>query len=150
MAPIPKTRHVMSNFESDEEKQSTRRTPTDMRSAQNVEKVASKDRQHIMPQNSASSSRKARKTPKAKEGIVTGTDRPIPPQLAKLRRSTLYLEDIPRRIDRDELDRWIERQIVEDRLEEEDLVETWHYFYEEASFLDAFPYNDEGFCSDDV
>jgi hypothetical protein len=121
-----------------------------MRSVQNIEKVASKDLQHVILQKPISSSRKARKIPKAKEGIVSGSDRPIPPQLAELRRSTLYLEDIPRRIDRGELDRWIERQIVEDRLEEEDLVETWHYFYEEASFLDAFPFDDEGFHSDDV
>mmetsp|Transcript_28669 Transcript_28669/g.41053 ORF Transcript_28669/g.41053 Transcript_28669/m.41053 type:complete len:151 (+) Transcript_28669:416-868(+) len=150
MAPISKTRRVKPNVESDEEKQSTRKTPTDTQSAQDVEKVTSKNRQQIMLQSLASGSRKARKTPKAKEGIVSGTDRSIPPQLAKLRRSTLYLEDIPRKIDRDELNQWIERQIVEDGLEEEDLVETWHYFYEEASFLDAFPYDDEGFRSDDV
>jgi hypothetical protein len=150
MAPISKTRRVKPNVESDEEKQSTRKTPTDTQSAQDVEKVTSKNRQQIMLQTLASGSKKAHKTPKAKEGIVSGTDRPIPSQLAKLRRSTLYLEDIPQRIDRDELNQWIERQIVDDGLEEEDLVETWHYFYEEASFLDAFPYDDEGFRSDDV
>ena len=79
--------------------------------------------------------------------MVSGTSRTIPPELAKLRRSTLDL--IPSSICREQLNREIKMQIKEEGLEEEDLVETWSYFYEEAAFAEAFPY-DEGFGADDV
>ena len=92
-------------------------------------------------------SRRNRRTRKASEGIVTGSSRTIPPELARLRRTSLYL-DLPSSICREQLNQSIEKQIVEDGLEDEDLVETWSYFYEEAWFAIACPY-DEGFGADD-
>ena len=50
----------------------------------------------------------------------------------------------------EELNRSIEEQIIEEGLEDEELVETWSYFYEEALDHMARPYHKEGFGEDDV
>lgn len=92
--------------------------------------------------------KKARRTHKAKEGIVTGSHHTIPPELARLRQSSLYT-GLPSSICWDQLDRSIEDQIVEDGMEDEDLVETWTFYYEEIWLTLACPY-DEGFGADDV
>ena len=55
---------------------------------------------------------------------------------------------IPSSICQEELNREIERRIIDEGLEDEDLVETWTRFYEEATYS-AFA-NDEGFGADDV
>jgi hypothetical protein len=94
-----------------------------------------------MMRNYLAGSRKARKTPKAREGIVSGTDRPVPPALVRLRRSPLYTE-LPSSICREELDRCIEEQIVEDDMEDEYLVEVWTSYYEDVWLSLGFPCND--------
>ena len=93
-----------------------------------------------MMRNYLAGSRKARKTPKAREGIVSGTDRPVPPALMRLRRSPLYTE-LPSSICREELDRCIEEQIVEDDMEDEYLVEVWTSYYEDVWLSLGFPCN---------
>ena len=148
MAPVPRKLHVILNVDSDEEKRSVRKTPGNIQNTHGIDEVAGTKRKH-RAQPSVSGSRRAQRTRKAGEGIVTSTNRTIPPELAKIRQSFLYLKMIPQSICREELNREIEDQIVEDGLEDEDLVETWTFFYEEAAY-DAVVASDEGFGADDV
>ena len=56
---------------------------------------------------------------------------------------------IPQSICLEELNRGIEEQIIDEGLEDEDLVEIWTQFYEEAAYH-AVVESDEGFGADDV
>ena len=67
----------------------------------------------------------------------------------KLRKSVLYMEFIPESVDRDQLNREIEIEIQEQGMEDDDLVDTWTYFYEEAAYEDLFHF-EEGLGADDV
>ena len=98
----------------------------------------------------SSKSQKNRKVSKTKKVKTKDSDDEddTPPDLASLRKTELYLEWIPKSIDRDELNLWIEYQIRELGWEDEDEVEVWSYFYEEVAFADAFSYQDN-FESDD-
>ena len=144
--------HVIQDEDSDNSvTQVTRRARSSMQSSSNVAKATAKANrkcQRRMMRNFLAGSRKARRTPKAREGIVSGTDLPIPLALVRLRQSTLYQKLIPASICREELDREIEKQIVEEGLEDEDLVETWTMFYEDALYSKVL--SDEGFGADDV
>ena len=62
--------------------------------------------------------------------------------LKSLQKTELYLEFIPKTINRDALNAWIARQIIEEGLEEEEEVDVWTYFYEEVAFGDV-PIPDE-------
>ena len=99
--------------------------------------------------NLQSESRKARRTTKAREGIVSGTTLPVPPAFVRLRQSTLYQKLIPKSICREEeLDLEIEKRIIDEGLEDEDLVETGTEIYKEALYSEVL--NDEGFGANDV
>jgi hypothetical protein len=56
------------------------------------------------------------------------------PDLECLRKTALYLEYIPRSINRDELNAWIARQIIQEGFQNEDEVDVWTYYYEEVAF----------------
>ena len=73
----------------------------------------------------------------------------VPPELARLRRKSLY-KDLSMFICLAELDRSIEEQIIAEGEEDEDLVETWTYYYEEFLYREACPYHEEGFGADDM
>lgn len=62
-------------------------------------------------------SRRARRSCKAKEGISTGPDFIVFPELEWLRRSRLYL-NLPSSVCREELNQSIEKKIVEEGLED--------------------------------
>lgn len=64
-------------------------------------------------------SKKARRTREASKGIVAGSYHSFPPELARLRQSSLYM-GLPSSICREQLDGSIEDQIV-DGNEDEDL-----------------------------
>mmetsp|Transcript_26626 Transcript_26626/g.38165 ORF Transcript_26626/g.38165 Transcript_26626/m.38165 type:complete len:130 (+) Transcript_26626:414-803(+) len=129
MAPaVSRSLHMIPNEDSDEEgKRSARRMSASMRSTQGVDGASIRKRKR-QAQKILSGSRKARRTRKAREGIVSGTTRVIPPELLGLRQSFFYLKMIPQSICREELNREIEEQIIDKGLEEEDLVETWTQF----------------------
>ena len=93
-----------------------------------------------MMRNYLAGSRRARRTPTAREGIVSGTNLPVPPALVRLRRSSLYTE-LPSSICREELDRCIEEQILEDNMEDEYLVEAWTSYYEDVWLSLGCSYN---------
>ena len=88
-----------------------------------VERVSKKRGQQPRDGPSDFRSKKTRKAPlTAKDGIMTGSDFVIPPELVRLRKSSLVTA-LPKSISRYGLNRWIEDQIVKDGLEDEDLVE---------------------------
>jgi len=54
------------------------------------------------------------------------------------------LKFLPESVDRDQLNREIEIEIQEQGMEDDDLGDTWTYFYEEAAYGDVFRF-EEGF-----
>ena len=60
---------------------------------------------------------------------MTGSDFVIPPELVKLRKSSLVMA-LPSSISRYGLNHWIEKQIMKDGMGDEDLVETWTSYYD--------------------
>jgi len=94
-------------------------------------------------------SEQSRRTPRAGDGISTGPGFVVPPELARLRRKSLY-KDLAMFVNLEELDRSIEEQIIAEGEENDDLVETWTNYYEEFLEQQACGYHDEGFGADDV
>ena len=66
-------------------------------------------------------------------------DKPI--DLAALRKTDLYL-DLPKEIDKDELNLWIAEQIKKNGQEEDDEVDTWTGYYEDVEYFQAVRYKD--------
>jgi len=96
-------------------------------------------------------SQKIRKVSNTKEVKTknSNNDDDTPPDLGSLQKTKLYLEWIPKSIDRDELNLWIEYQIRELGWEDDDEVEVWSYFYEEVAYANTpFPHEDS-YDSDD-
>jgi len=108
-------------------------------------------RQRHSPQKGLTTrhSKKAHRSPKAGDGISTGPGFVVPPELARLRRKSLY-KDLAMFICLEELDRSIEEQIIVEGEEGDDLVETWTKYYEDFLEQRACGYHDEGFGADDV
>ena len=69
--------------------------------------------------------------------------------LESLRKTELYMEFIPKSINRDELNAWIAQQIIQEGLEDEDEVDVWTYYYEEVAYADvAIPDEDRYFSEE--
>ena len=94
-------------------------------------------------------SEQARRTPRAGDGISTGPGFVVPPELARLRRKSLY-KDLAMFVCLEELDGSIEEQIIAEGEEDDDLVETWTNYYEGFFEQRACGYHDEGFGAYDV
>ena len=110
---------------------------------------ARKRRKQSNKGSSKRQSKKARRTPKAGEGISTRPGFVVPPELARLHCKSLY-RDLAMFTCLEELDRSIEEEIIAEGEEDEDLVETWSYYYEEFLYSMACPYHEEGLGEDDV
>ena len=116
---------VVQQDSPDEDKASADKKPEDNQDVPVNIVLTMKRRRHQTQKGSTNRhSKKARRTPKAGDGISTGPGFVVPPKLARLRRKSLY-KDLAVFICLEELDRSIEEQIIAEGEEDDDLVETW-------------------------